>query len=96
MAGRYRLPRHEGGKDLSRYFESGSGSVSQLRRGEIRPGFYAMAFFAAVGVWETLDRRGVVGEGTGINVISFQVRIFGIFQANGGGKTKQKESAIRA
>mgnify|MGYP006989426757 CR=1 FL=1 len=73
--GRYRLPRHEGGKDSSRYSESGSGSLSRLRRGEIRTGFGAMAFFAAVGVWQTFGRRGVVEGGTGINV-SFRVHVF--------------------
>ena len=45
MGGPDRLPRHEGGKDSSRYSESGSGSLGRLCRGEIRPGFDASAFF---------------------------------------------------
>ena len=76
VAGRYRFPRYEGGKDSSRYSESGSGSLTRLRRGKIRPGFGASAIFGVVGVWQT----SVVAEssrgGTGINVSDFQVRVF--------------------
>ena len=43
VAGRDRLPRKEVGKDSSRYSESGSGSLARFRRGEIRPGFGALA-----------------------------------------------------
>mgnify|MGYP006989419745 CR=1 FL=1 len=74
VAGRNRLPRQEGGKDTSRYFESGSGSLARFCRGEIRSGFGALAFFAVAGVWQTSGRRGdVVGGGTGINVPDFHV-----------------------
>ena len=64
VTGRNCLPRHERGKDSSRYFESGSGFLARLRRGKVRPGFGAQAFFAAVRV--VADYRGVKrssGEG---------------------------------
>ena len=52
VAGRDRNPRHEGGKDSSRYSASGSGSLTRFRRGEIRPAFGAWAdsaFFLMAG-----------------------------------------------
>ena len=75
MAGLNRLSRHEGGKNSSRYSESGSGSLSQLRREEIRPGFGASAFFATVEACKLSVVAGSSG-GTGINVSDFQVHVF--------------------
>ena len=58
VAGPNRLPRHEGGKDSSRYSESGSGSLTRFRRGEIRP------VFGASRVWVILIFLGINSSGS--------------------------------
>ena len=66
MAGRDRLPRHEGGKDSSWYSESGSRSLTRFCRGEICPGFDALAILhGGLGSWLTLGASGGRRGGNG-------------------------------
>ena len=69
VAGLNRFPRHKGGKDSSRYFESGSGSLARFRRGGFVPASVRRRSSRRI-LGTSEDRRG------GINVSDFQVHVF--------------------
>ena len=89
-----RLPRHEGGKDSSRYSESGSESLARLRRGGDSSRLRCVGVPLGGRGLANFDRRGVVVRGgTGINVSDFQVHVFDLpskaMVAAGGAQVKE-------